>query len=194
MAYVGLRKLFIGALKEDGTYDEPFQLGKAIGVNVSPSYAEGSLYADDEQAEYDKEFLYADVTLNTSTLPIKAHNVMFGHKVNEEETGVTFNKDDQAGYVGSAWISVEKVDNVRKYVGNFLTKVKFSEPSDEHSTKGESIEYKTPTISGRAINNSSGDWKATEICETADAALAWIYEKFGTTAQQETTQTTAQEE
>ena len=47
--------------------------GKAIGLQVTPNYAEGSLNADDAQVEYDKEFNYAEVTLNTSTIPIEAH-------------------------------------------------------------------------------------------------------------------------
>lgn len=73
MAYVGLRKPIIAKILESGEYDEPFACGKAIGLDVNPNYAEGSLNADDKQAEYDKEFTYAEVTLNTSTLPIAAH-------------------------------------------------------------------------------------------------------------------------
>ena len=42
------------------------------------------MYADDIKAEYDKEFKYADITLNTSTLPIKAHEIMFGHTTAED--------------------------------------------------------------------------------------------------------------
>lgn len=71
MAYLGLRKIKIAKLN-GSTYDKPVSLGKAIGLNVNPSYAEGSVYGDDELAEYDKEFRYADVTLDTSTIPIEA--------------------------------------------------------------------------------------------------------------------------
>ena len=85
MAYIGLRKPIIGKMEESGTYAEPFALGKAIGLQVTPNYAEGSLYADDAQSEYDKAFSYAEVTLNTSTIPIQAHKEMFGHKIGESE-------------------------------------------------------------------------------------------------------------
>jgi hypothetical protein len=44
-----------------------------------------------------------------------------------------------------------------------LYKVKFSEPSEDYATKGESIEYKTPSISGRAMANDEGNWK---ICRS----------------------------
>ena len=179
MAYVGLRKPIIAEITGAKVYGEPFAFGKAIGLQVTPNYAEGSLNADDAQVEYDKEFNYAEVTLNTSTIPIEAHEKMFGHKVNEGKTGATFNKDDQAKYVGMGWISVEKMDGVRKFIGNVLYKVKFSEPSEDYSTKGDSIEYKTPSITGRAIANENGDWKDFEAFDTSEDALKWINTKFG---------------
>ena len=42
MAYLGLRKIKIAKLTGN-TYGEPVYLGKAIGLNITPSYAEGSL-------------------------------------------------------------------------------------------------------------------------------------------------------
>ena len=184
MAYVGLRKPIIAKMNEDEkTYGKPFAFGKAIGVQVTPSYAEGSLNADDAQAEYDKEFNYADVSLNTSTIPINAHEEMFGHKTSEDNE-VTYNKDDQANYVGMGWVSVEKVDGVRSFVGNVLYKVKFTEPSEDYTTKGDSIEYKTPSISGRANANSDGDWKKTKKFTTEEEALEWINTMFGAQAVQ----------
>ena len=70
MAYVGLRKPIIAEITGAKVYGEPFAFGKAIGLQVTPNYAEGSLNADDAQVEYDKEFNYAEVTLNTSTIPV----------------------------------------------------------------------------------------------------------------------------
>lgn len=181
MAYVGLRKPIIGKLDETGkSYNDPFFLGKAVGITITPNYAEGSLYADDIQAEYDKEFNYAEVSLNTSTIPIKAHKEMFGHEVTEDEKLVSYKADDQADYVGMGWISVEKVDRKRSFVGNFLNKVKFAEPTDDYATKGENIEYKTPSISGRALAMDDGIWKETKVFETEKEALEWVVKtKFG---------------
>ena len=59
--------------------------------------------------------------------------------------------------------------------------MKFSDPSEDYSTRGENIEYKTPSISGKASALDNGDWKETEEHDSATAALAWIYEKFGYT-------------
>lgn len=179
MAYLGLRKPILAKIKDGGGYEEPFACGKAVGVTVTPNYAEASQYGDDGKAEYDKEFVDADVTLNTTTLPIQAHSMLFGHTVSEKN--VKFNADDQNNDVGMAWITQEKVDGKRKFISNLLPKVKFSDPSEDYSTRGENIEYKTPSISGKASALDNGDWKETEEHDTVTEALAWIYEKFGYT-------------
>lgn len=105
---------------------------------------------------------------------------MFGHKIGEsEKKTVDYNVDDQNNYVGMAWITQEIVDGVRAFTGNFLYKVKFSEPSEDYATKGESIEYKTPSISGRAMANDEGNWKSVEVFQTEKEAMDWINTKFG---------------
>lgn len=193
MAYLGMRKPIVAPWIGNKTYGDPFAFGKAIGIQVNPSYAEGSLNADDEQAEYDKEFNYAEVTLNTSTIPLKAHNIMFGHTVDEEKKNVRFNKDDQATYVGTGWIASEVVNGKKCFTGNILYKSKYSEPADDHSTKGDSIEYKTPSISGRATTDEDGDWKETQQFDTVSEALNWIYEMFGKTMKKLTVSSAASE-
>ena len=177
MAFVGLRKPFIADMSGESAYNKPFFCGKAIGITVTPSYAEGGLYGDDAQAEYDKEFRYADVVLNTTTLPKEAHEKMFGHGTEETDV-VVYKLDDEAKYVGMAWISVEKVDGKTSFVANFLPRVKFAEPAGDYSTKGENIEYKTPSISGRAVANTEGVWKKTKSCETEAEAITHINTKF----------------
>lgn len=179
MAYIGLRKPIIGLRKAEGQYDAPFIFGKAISLQITPNYAEGSLNADDIQAEYDKEFNYAEVTLGTSTVPMQAHKIMFGHKTDEAEKTIEMNANDENDFVGMGWITAEKVDGVKGYTGNFLYKAKFSEPSEDYATKGDSIEYKTPSVSGRALAEDDGRWKSVKFCKTSEEALNWIYEKFG---------------
>ena len=157
MAFIGLRKPIVAPRTGLGVYETPFVFGKAIGITVTPSYAEGSLNADDVQIEYDKEFVSAEVSLNTNTIPKESRTSVFGHKI-EEDGEILFNADDENGYVGMGWVSVEKVDGKKAFTGNFLHKVKFSEPNEDYATKGENIEYKTPSITGRAVAEDTGDW------------------------------------
>lgn len=190
MAYIGLRKPIVGKRKGYGSYEAPFAFGKAIGINVTPNYAEGSLYGDDVQCEYDKEFTFSEVTMNTDTIPIMAYEHVFGHKIEEEE--IAFGADDENGYVGMGWISVEKINGKRKFTGNFLPKAKFSEPNEEYTTKGENIEYKTPSITGRALAEEEDmRWKYVKSFETAEEALSYVYGKFGATVAQLTVKSEA---
>lgn len=185
MAYIGLVKPTIAKLDESAEkpkYTDGFTCGKAIGLDVNPQYAEGSLYADNTKAEYDKEFKYADVTLNTDTMPIRAHTVMFGHEVNGEgETPVTIKTrtTDSPNYVGFGIYVNEKVNNVKKYVAMWIYKVKFAEGQESFKTKGDNIEYQTPSIAGQAIGIADNLWKETKIFGTEKEACDWIDEMAG---------------
>ena len=185
MAYIGLAKPTVAKLTETGgsaAYAEAFTCGKAIQIDVNPQYAEGSLYADNTKAEYDKEFKYADVTLGTSTLPIEAHEIMFGHTVDDTKKAVTFKAGDESQYVGFGFYVTEKVDGVKKYTASWLPKVKFSEGQDSFKTKGDNIEYQTPSITGQAIALDDGTWKEVEQFTTEKEASDWVKEKSGQTA------------
>lgn len=180
MAFIGLAKPTIAKLDvEKNTYSEGFVCGKAIQVEISPQYAEGSLYGDDMMAETDKEFKYADVTLNTTTMPIQAHNLMFGHTVSEDKKQVKYKGKDAANYVGMGFYVTEVVDSVRKYVAIWMHKVKFSENAETFKTKGDNIEYQTPSLAGKAMTTDEDDWKETEVFDTMREANEWLKEKAG---------------
>lgn len=180
MSYIGLAKPTVANLDESGSapkYTDGFTCGKAIGLEISPQYAEGSLYADNGKAEYVKEFKYADVSLNTDTMPIQAHTVMFGHEVND--TTVKNKTTDSPNYIGLGVYVTEKVNNVKKYVAMWLYKVKFAEGQESFKTKGDNIEYQTPTIAGQAIGIEGDLWKETRIFDTEKKAQEWIDEMAG---------------
>ena len=142
----------------------------------------GSLFADNKKSEYDKEFKYADVTLGTDTLPIQAHKVMFGHEVSEEGKSGTSIKNrttDSSNYVGLGIYMDEKVDGLRKYVAMWIYKVKFAEGQESFKTKGDNIEYQTPSIGGQAIGIDDNLWKETMIYDTEKEAQDWIDEMAG---------------
>ena len=67
----------------------------------------------------------------------------------------------------------------KKIHRKFSSKSKFLEPSEEYATKGENIEYKTPSISGKSLTEEEdGYWKYVQAFETATEALAYIYKKW----------------
>lgn len=186
----GACKPFIAKRTAKGTYTDGFQCGKLMETVVNPQYAEASLYADNQLAEYRKKFKYADVTMNTNTLPKEADSVMFGRTV-RETGGSTYNTNDEDNYVGYGFISEEKIDGETKHVAVVLFKVKFSDGNNSYKTEGENIEFNTPSISGKAEAEDNGDWLDREPFATVEEAEAYIKEKL---CMVEAVQTTANKE
>ena len=185
MANIGMRKVFIAKRTASGTYDVTGGLescGHAVSVNLTPTWAEGQNYGDDMQVDSDSEFVSAALALGTTNVPAPFHNTMFGNTVSQDGKTITHNKDDEPPFVGTGFIGVEKVDNVRSFVASFLPKVKFREPDSTLNTKTNSITYSNPTVNGTVFTEDNGDWKIDEICTTEAAAVEWLQGKFGVTA------------
>lgn len=177
MAYYGLSNPFIAKFDaETGTYSDGFKCGAAVSTDVKPQYNEAKLYGDDVLQESAKEFKYADVTLGVTHMPIAAADTMFGHKVDTEKNKVTYNANDVANYVGYGFFAKEMIAGKTTYIAAILPKVKFAEGDDSYTTKGDSIEFKTPTLSGTAMANKDGDWKIKETFEKESEAIAFIKE------------------
>lgn len=178
MAYIGLRKPYVSKFnRETKVYSDGFRYADAISVNITPNYTEASLYGDDVQTEYDKEFINAAVSFGSTHTPIEAASTMFGHTVNGNN--VKYKTTDEANYVGLGFTAPEKIDGVKKYVALVLLCAKFTDPGDDFATKGNQIEYKTPTINGLAIAaDDAGNWKETETFDTEAAAEAFVCNKL----------------
>lgn len=181
MAYFGLRYPVI-AKNTAGTYSDGFICGKAVSVEVAPVYVEGSLFGDDEQAEYEKSFQNATVTLGTTTLPVAANSVMFGHTVAAADSEITYAATDEPSYVGVGYVVDQMVDGVIAYIAQIIKKVKFAEPTDSFTTKGDSITFGTPSLAGTAIADTDGKWKITKQFATASEAFAYVKTTLGITA------------
>lgn len=182
MAYYGLSNPVIAALDvAKGTYSGGFKCGKAVGSDITPNYKEGSLYGDDQLAEYVKEFKDADVTLTTTEMPLAAAKTMFGHTVDESKKSVTYNTADNANFVGYGFRMQEIKDGVITYPAVWMPKVKFGDSAETFTTKGESITFGTPQISGKAAADASGNWRYKQTFDTAEAADEWLDEKANIT-------------
>lgn len=186
MAQIGLTNLWYGILTEgaDGTpsYGGAKSFGKAISAKVDPSNNDAKLYADDALAESDSSFNSAKVTLGVADDDITVFAEILGHKVSEQSgqnSGVmTRNVNDTAPYVGLGRVVTKLVNNKHIYKGEFLYKIKFSEPSQEDETKGESVDFKTTEIDGTAVALANGDWSDSGVFDTKDAAVKWVKDKL----------------
>ena len=181
MAKIGLNSFFYSHLTEaqDGTpsYDGAKSFGKAVSCNVSISNNSAALYADDSLAESDTSFQSGTVTLGVDDDREATFADVLGHETTEEGEVIS-NVNDTAPWVGLARIIVKMVNNVRYYKVSILYKTKFSEPSDDDSTKGESVEFSTPSIEGTIAALANGDWKDVKVFTTRDEAVAYIQATF----------------
>ena len=180
MARIGLDNFRYGILTEDAqgnaTYGVAKKPGKAISCNVSVSNNDAKLYADNGLAESDTSFQSATVTMGIDDDDLQIQADLLGHTL---ATGViTRNSNDIAPYVGLGRIVTKLVNGAHKYKVEFLCKVKFSEPSQEDTTKGESVEFGTVEIEGTASALANGDWSKAQTFDTYAAAVTYLESLF----------------
>lgn len=162
-----------------GKYSGAFKCGSAINTSVTPNYNEAALFADNRQKETVSEFKNASVELGVDTVPIEAAELLFGHKITEDGTE-TSNADDSGAYVGYGFITAEMISGVKKYRACILHKVKFKETAESYQTKGDSIQFGTPALSGTATADDKGDWRTkSPYLDSEDACDQWILQQLG---------------
>lgn len=182
MALIGLNNFWYSKLTEaqDGTpsFDGAKSFGKAVSCSVSLTNNSAELYADDALAESDTSFQSGTVTLGVDDDREATFADVLGHSI-AADGEVTYNSNDVAPFVALARIVVKMVNNVKLYKVNVLYKVKFSDVNESENTKGESVEFATPTIEGKIAQLANGDWKTTKTFSTKAEALAFIQALFG---------------
>lgn len=182
MAKIGLKNFLYGILTEatDGTptYGVGKKPAKAISCSVSISNNEAKLYADDGLAESDTSFQSGTVTLGIDDEDTETMATLLGHTITDGN--MVRNANDTAPYVGLGRIITKMVGGVYKYKVEFLNKVKFSEPSQEDNTRGESLEFGTSTIEGTVSTLANGNWSVAQTFDTMAEAQTYLNGLFGT--------------
>ena len=170
MATIGLDKLYYAKITEDETgeetYDTPAQLAKAMTAELSVELAEATLYADDGAAEVVKEFQSGTLTLGVDDIGTEVAQDLTGAKIDDNKVLVSTSEDGGAPVA----IGFRAKKSNGKYRYFWLYRVKFGIPAASLTTKGESIEFSTPTIEGTVLRRNKVDgqgkppWKA-EVSE-----------------------------
>lgn len=181
MAKIGLKNFLFGILTEESdgsaTYGNAQKPAKAISCKVDISNNDAKLYADDSVAESDTSFQSGTVTLGIDDEDDAMLSTLLGHEyVNGE---IVRKSTDVAPYVCLGRILTKMVGGVYKYKVEFLKKVKFSEPSQENNTKGESIEFGTSEITGQVMCLANGEWSNAKTFDSMAEAQAYLESFFG---------------
>lgn len=177
MAKIGLNNFRYSKLTESGdvaTYEGAKKPAKAVSCKVSVSTSSASLYADDALAESDTAFAGGTVTIGIDEDDNQTLADLLGHTVASDGGELVRNANDVAPYVGFGRVVVKMVNGVHKYKVEFLSKVKFSEPSQDDSTKGEKLEFKTTELEGTIATLENGTWSKSKTFDTQADAIKYL--------------------
>lgn len=178
MANIGLTNIWYSPLTEaaDGSplYAGAKQLGKAVSCSTSITNNEAKLYGDDALAESDTSFSNGTITLGVTDDDDTVFAELLGHTITNG--AVIKTATDAAPYFGVGRIVTKMVNGAYKYKVEFLYKVKFSEPSKDENTKGESIEFSTPSIEGiiAALDDAANTWNQSKTFNIKSDALTYL--------------------
>ncbi len=171
MARVGLKDLYAFPLESDDDsgvkYGEAFRLAKAIEATITPQSSEASLYADDTQVEYFSGVTGYDVSFNVDDLTPETKGKVLGYETDADGVVIENNELNPKEHA----IAFRSKRSDGKYEYRVLYKVRFAPTEDRYTTQGESVEFQTPTITGKAMSVSGGLFGANVIESDTNKAV-----------------------
>ena len=186
MATIGLDRLYYAKITPqpngEETYEKPLPLAKAMTAELSVELAEATLYADDGAAEVIKEFQSGTLSLGIDDIGTTVASDLTGAIIDENHVLVSTSED--GGSPVAIGFRAKKANGKYRYF--WLYRVKFGIPATNLTTKGESIEFSTPTIEGTVLRRNKTDalgnhpWKAeVNEDETATQIISeWYNEVY----------------
>lgn len=192
MAKIGLKYPVYAVGTEAGsaiTYASGAVLAKAISANIAITTSDVKLFADDAIAETDRSFVSGSITLNADDLSDAVKVALLGYAEGAEVDSVLESKELSAGSdttpatVGVGFYGKRIKSGVVSYRAIWLKKVQFAEPADDFATRGDTAEFKTPTLEGTIMVAADGKWKEEGTFETEAKAIAYLNAKTGISAE-----------
>lgn len=178
------------------TYSNGMVAGAAVEYTASWTTSENNpLYADNKIKENDAgTFQSGELTLGTSDLTQDISKLILGLKEatfsygeSKEVKELVYDDDMQSPYLGFGVIELHQNDDVDEYRAVFLPKVQFALPENTATTKGETVEWQTPSITGTIYRSDQEDsnykhpWMIDAWFETESDAIAYLKAKMSIT-------------
>ena len=179
------------------TYEEPFIADAAVEYSVSWTTGDDNpLYANNGVKENDKgTFQNGELTLGTSDLPQELSQKLLGTKTKEVQFGPegaqitaqeqTYDDDAKSPYLGFGIIEMHQIDDKDQFRAVFFPKVYFKIPEEAATTKGETIEWQTKSITGQILRSDEVDvdnrhpWMKDAWFDTESDALEYLQWRCG---------------
>lgn len=187
MAHIGMKCPVAAAWEEGNTYTEGFVVAKAINFTGTPNKNDVELYADDGVAETDKSVKDWGTSLGIDDLSLENQAKLLGHtyvKATASGSGgeatpesIEVGTEDEAPFFGMGFYKRRKKNGVTSFTVIWLYKVQNSEPTENAETKGDTTNFQTATIEGKAypveVDGKMSIGKKL-IFKTEAEAKAWL--------------------
>lgn len=190
MAFIGMRHVVAAKISShtDGTeptYAAGKVVGKAISGNLTINRNTNPLYADDVIAEDDNSITSMELELGLDDLleDVQAYMGLLTEKTTGSGTSAVtmyYETTKASNAIGIGYIRVRRKNNATTYQAVWVYKALFSKNSESSATKGESIEWQTPTVTGRCmglvVETDQGDpvFRKIQNFDTEAAAETWL--------------------
>ena len=179
MANIGLKRYRYALLNSDGTtYGTVKTLAGAIECKAKVDTSEATLYADDKVKEYVQMFKGGTLTLGIDDDDETIFAEVLGKTVDPGTGVVISNSEDIPPYVGLGQVIPKIVNGTRKYRVEWFYKVQFKPFVGDSKTKGESLEYTTPSVEVTVFENDNGNYEKHKDYSSESAANAALDAMF----------------
>ena len=166
MATIGMDKLFYAPITDDingeETYGVPVQMARAINADLTIELAEAQLFADDGLAYVIKDFKSGTLVLGVDDLGVAVVQELTGAEV--DDNGVLISASENVGKPVAVGFRAAKPNGIYRYF--WFYRVQFGFPAANMQTKGDTITFQTPSITGTILRRNRLDdlgnhpWKA----------------------------------
>lgn len=184
---IGLRDVYYAILDESSdilnstpVYETPIRIAGAISAKVNPNSSTATLFADDGPSESATTIGEISLELNIKDLPLPVQAALLGHTY---EGAILKRKSSDV----PPWVAIgfRSLKSNGKYRYTWLTKGKFGVPEQDNETKGDSVNFQTPTITGAFVKRDSDDeWErhadADDVDYVASIGTDWFNSPLGT--------------
>ena len=190
MAFVGLLYAVAAPIQTEAdgqaiTYGKGQVIGGMMTAEISYTRNSNPLYADDRVMEEDNSITGGTIKMGVDDVNDDARVMMLGD-VKEGDAGeeVYHETGESAPYVGTGYIRVRRKDNKTSYIAYWVHKAIFGIGTESAKTKGQNIEWQTPTLEGSIMgvkNNAEMQTRFRERRTFAreSEARAWLNKKAG---------------
>ena len=143
---IGLRDVYYAKLTKDDVsegveYEAPVRIIGAITANVNPNSSTETLFADDGPMEVATTLGDIELELVMADLPLPVQAALLGHTFADGK--LVKKSSDTPDWVALGFKALKSNGSYRY---TWLLKGRFMVPEESHETRGDSVDFQTPTI------------------------------------------------